>query len=229
MAQVDKVQHYNNQVFNPSELQPNWFFFSPKRNQARGPPVPFSLHPSHGTVEQNARQEVSQVQYLNLTLLIFEALSGLHINMIKSIIYPVNEVQNLEMLADILCCEIGSFPTTYLGLPLGAKHKSTEIWNGVVEKFEKNLATWQMQYLSTGGRLTLINSVLDSIPTYLMSLFSFPSKVQKKLDRIRRNFLWEGNSESHKFHLVKWRRVTLPKTLGAWASKTLPHTTNAYS
>lgn len=49
----------------------------------------------------------SQVLYLNLTLLIFEAISGLHINMLKSIIYPVNEVHNLEDLAGILGCNTG--------------------------------------------------------------------------------------------------------------------------
>ncbi|WMV43163.1 hypothetical protein MTR67_036548 [Solanum verrucosum] len=83
--------------------------------------------------------ERSQVMQLNLTLFIFEAISGLHINMQKSTIYPVNEVLNLEELADILGCNIGSFPSTYLGLPLGAQHKPTEIWTGVIEKFEKRL------------------------------------------------------------------------------------------
>lgn len=49
-----------------------------------------------------------QILYLNLTLLIFEVVSGLHINMLKSVIYPVNEVQNIEELADILGCTTGS-------------------------------------------------------------------------------------------------------------------------
>lgn len=86
-----------------------------------------------------------QVQNLNLTLLIFEASSGLHINMLKSVIYPVNEVEvaNLEELAWILSCSTGTFPS----LPLGAKFKSTGIWNGIIEKFEKRLSTWKMQYL----------------------------------------------------------------------------------
>lgn len=87
-----------------------------------------------------------QVQNLNLTLLIFEASSGLHINMLKSVIYPVNEVANLEELAGILSCSTGTFPTTYLG-SLGTKFKSTGIWNGIIEKFEKRLSTWKMQYL----------------------------------------------------------------------------------
>lgn len=62
-----------------------------------------------------------QVLYLNLTLLVFEVLSGLHINMLKSVIYLVNEVQNIEELADTLGCRTEIFPTTYLGLPFGAK------------------------------------------------------------------------------------------------------------
>lgn len=122
---------------------------------------------------------------------------------------------NLDELAVIMCCGIGSFPTTYLGLPLGAKYKSAVAWNGVIEKVEKRLATWQMQYLSMGGRLTLINSVLDSIPTYIMSLFPMPSKVQKHLDKVGRSFLREGNSDAHKFHLVKWSKVIQPKKQGA--------------
>ncbi|KAF3654186.1 hypothetical protein FXO37_16616 [Capsicum annuum] len=163
----------------------------------------------------------SQVLYLNLTLLIFESLSGLHINMLKSVIFPVNEVSDLEELAGILGCNIGSLPTTYLGLSLGAAFGSTSIWDGVIEKFEKKLASWQMQYLSMGGILTLINSVLDSISTYYMTRFPIPSKILKQLDRIRRDFLWEGNNKDHKFHLVKWIKVVRPKQMGGLDIKDL--------
>ncbi|OIT36177.1 hypothetical protein A4A49_16669 [Nicotiana attenuata] len=79
----------------------------------------------------------TQIMYLNLTLLLFEALSGLHVNKLKSIIYPVNNVLNIEDLAEIMGCSIGTLPSTYLGLPLGAKFKSCEIWNGVVENFRR--------------------------------------------------------------------------------------------
>lgn len=75
-------------------------------------------------------------------------MSDLHIKMSKSIIYPVHEVPELDMLAELMYCTTGPFPTSYLGLPLCAKYKSIEIWNGVIEKFEKRLASWQRQYLS---------------------------------------------------------------------------------
>uniref|UniRef100_A0A0V0HGK6 Putative ovule protein n=1 Tax=Solanum chacoense TaxID=4108 RepID=A0A0V0HGK6_SOLCH len=74
-------------------------------------------------------------------------------------------------------------------MPLGAQSKSKDIWSGVIEKREKKLASWKSQYLSSGGRLTLVNSVLDSLPSYMMSVFPAPASVTERLDAIRRNFL----------------------------------------
>ena len=51
-------------------------------------------------------------------------------------------------------------------MPLGDQNMSIDIWNGVIEKCEKRLVNWISQYLFLGGRLTLINSVLDSMPTF---------------------------------------------------------------
>ena len=54
----------------------------------------------------------------------FGAMSGLKINLVKSEIIPIGPVTNLVELASKLGCKIGSFPTSYLGLLLGAKHKA---------------------------------------------------------------------------------------------------------
>ncbi|KAG5631505.1 hypothetical protein H5410_003222 [Solanum commersonii] len=46
------------------------------------------------------------------------------------------------------------------------------------------------------------------MPIYMMSLFPMPRKIIKKLDPMRRNFLWQGNGEGEqKFHLVKWDAI----------------------
>lgn len=66
---------------------------------------------------------------------------------------------------------------------------------GSKKKHGGKLAKRKAQYLSLGGRLILISSVLDSLPTYVMSLFPIPAKVVKKLDRLRRKFLWQANTE----------------------------------
>lgn len=41
----------------------------------------------------------------------------------------------------------------------------------------------------------MINSVLDSLPAFVMSLFPMPSKVEERLDELRRDFNTYGVSE----------------------------------
>jgi hypothetical protein len=64
----------------------------------------------------------------------------LRINLGKSEIVPIGEVEDVEGLAQLLGCRVASLPMTYLGLPLGAFYKFVSIWIGVIEKMERRLA-----------------------------------------------------------------------------------------
>lgn len=67
-------------------------------------------------------------------------------------------------------------------MPSGAKYKAKQVWYGIADRFKKKLATWKRQYLSVVGRIALINNMLDSLPTYLMSLSMYETsdKIKKK-------------------------------------------------
>ncbi|RVX13136.1 putative mitochondrial protein [Vitis vinifera] len=86
----------------------------------------------------------------------FEAASGLRINLAKSELILVREVEDIEEMAVELGCRVGSLPIVYLGLPLGAHHKASSMWDGVEERMRRRLALWKRQYMSKGGRITLI-------------------------------------------------------------------------
>jgi hypothetical protein len=120
--------------------------------------------------------DMDQIHNLDLC---FEAISGLKVNLQKSELLAVGEVPYIEGLANILGCNISSLPLHYLGLPLGAPFKSKAIWDEVIEKMEKRLASWKKIYLSKGGHLTLIESMLSSIPTYFLSLFPLLAGIAK--------------------------------------------------
>ncbi|KAG5624891.1 hypothetical protein H5410_010109 [Solanum commersonii] len=47
-----------------------------------------------------------------------------------------------------------------------------------------------------------------------MSLFPIPAKVEERLDKLRRDFLWLGNKEGKGRHLFKWQVVQLHKQSG---------------
>jgi hypothetical protein len=162
-----------------------------------------------------------QVQAIRDLLICFELVSGLKVNLAKSVLVPVGEVSDMGALAEILGCEVGSFPITYLGMPLGARFKDKACWNGVVEKTMRSLASWKRSYLSKGGRIALIKSTLSNLPTYLLSLLPIPLAVAKHIESIQSGFLWGGMGEEFKFHLVNWRKVCSPVREGGLGIRSL--------
>ena len=152
-----------------------------------------------------------QLKFISWTLMWFEAVLGLKINLNKSKILPIGPMANMEELASELGCKVGSLPTTYLGLPLGAKHKALSVWDSIEERFQKRLASWKIQYISKGKRVTLIRSSLSNLPIYHLSLFRVPLKVCARLERIQRQFFWGGNDLDKKVSLVSWVTVCTKK------------------
>lgn len=74
---------------------------------------------------------------------------------------------------------------------LRAKSKSE--WGfGEVRKETHQLKS---QYLSLGGRLTLINSVLDAPSPNMTSVIPMLASVSKSIDALRRNFVWQGSED----------------------------------
>ena len=54
--------------------------------------------------------------------------------------------------------------------------------------------------------LTLLKSTLSSLPTYFLSLFTIPTYVANRIEKLQRDFLWSDS----KTHLVGWDKVCAP-------------------
>jgi hypothetical protein len=115
----------------------------------------------------------AHLRLLQSLFLYLEASSSLNINLAKSELVPMANVEQVERLVGLLSCEVSvsTLPVKYLSLTLGASYKAKHIWDGVIEKIERWLASWKIMYLSKGGRVTLIKSTLANLPTYFMYLF----------------------------------------------------------
>lgn len=63
--------------------------------------------------------DASRKQLLStrLALSCFQAFTGLKVNVGKSEIVPIGDVNNLEVLSNILHCRVSSLPMKYLGIP----------------------------------------------------------------------------------------------------------------
>jgi hypothetical protein len=65
------------------------------------------------------------------------------------------------------------------------------------------LGSWGNKYVSLGGRIVLINAVLNAIPIFYLAYMKMPKKVWKELVKIQRVFLWAGLSKNSKTCWVK--------------------------
>jgi hypothetical protein len=61
-------------------------------------------------------------------------------------------------------------------------------WSKVEERFQQKLSCWKAKYLFKGGRLVLLNSVLSSLPMFMMSFSEVPKGVLKNIDHFRSRF-----------------------------------------
>jgi hypothetical protein len=74
-------------------------------------------------------------------------------------------------------------------------------------------------YVSLGGRIVLLNSVLNSIPIFYLSFMKLPAVVLKKIIRIQREFLWGGVRGGRKINWVSWKEVCKPRGQGGLGVK----------
>src|SRR4051812_24943604 len=68
--------------------------------------------------------------------------------------------------------------------------------------------------------LVLINSVLTSMPMFLLYFFEVPKGVRKRLDFFRSRFLWQSDEAKKKYGLTRWDILCRPKDQGVLVLKT---------
>jgi hypothetical protein len=123
----------------------------------------------------------------------FELCSGLKVNFWKSCLMRINVPPLfMEMAYDFLNGKQGSIPFSYLGLPVGANPRRCPTWDSLIDQLRRRLQSSRNRYVSLGGRIMLLNSVLNAIPIFYLSFMKVSAVVLKKIIRIQRKFLWGG-------------------------------------
>ena len=134
------------------------------------------------------------------------------INFHKSEIFCFGNAKDMqEEYRHIFGCEIGALPFKYLGIPIHYRKLLNKEWKPVEDRFEKKLSSWIGKLLSYGDRLVLINSVLTSLPMFLLSFFEIPIGVRKRLDFYRSRFFWQSDQSKKKYRRTKWSILCCPK------------------
>ena len=133
------------------------------------------------------------VRALRATLVIFESMSGLKMNFNKSLLVGVNIPDSwLSEATSVLSCKVGKVPFLYLGLPIGGNLQRLSFWDPIVNRIKSRLSGWNRRFLSFGGRLILLKSMLTSLPVYALSFFKAPSGIISSIESLLNFFFFWG-------------------------------------
>jgi hypothetical protein len=91
----------------------------------------------------------------------------------------------------------------------------------MVTKNQKKISLWVHRWLSRRGRLTLLKSMLSSIPMYWTTIEKLPKGILTNIQKICFHLVWLGNKEKWEISLVKWFKLALLKELGGWGIKNI--------
>jgi hypothetical protein len=161
--------------------------------------------------------DLERAKNLKMVLCAFEKLSGLKINFHKSELFTFGETKEKTLeYVELFGCREGAFPFRYLGISMSYHKLLNKDWRGVEERFERKLSSWKGKLLSSGGRLVLINSVLSSLPMFMMSFFRIPKGVLEKLDYYRSRFFGKVVSIRRNIDWLNGVFSISLKVLGVW-------------
>lgn len=74
----------------------------------------------------------------------------------------------------------------------------------MIDKIRGRLIAWNSKFLSLGGKMVLLKSVLYALPIYYLSFFKAPASVIGAIESLFRRFLWGGSEGGRKIHWVAW-------------------------
>lgn len=90
--------------------------------------------------------------------------------------------------SDVNLLSRSTAPFSYIGMRVGSNMSRCKSSDLIIKKMEDRLSTWKAKTLSIGGRLTLMKSVLGSLPLYFLSVFCALAMVVKKIESLRLKF-----------------------------------------
>lgn len=133
---------------------------------------------------------IQEAEVVRLILNKYAVASGQVINMKKStmVFSPNARPGEVAAIQQILPFQVVELFDRYLGLPARIWRSKVEVFNYLKDRLWSRVNGWNEKNLSQAGREVLIKSVLQAIPTYVMSCFKLPSTILEEVEKIIRRY-----------------------------------------
>ncbi|KAM6591280.1 hypothetical protein CsatA_013885 [Cannabis sativa] len=105
--------------------------------------------------------------------------------------------------------------TFYFGLPNIIGRNKTSILGFLKNKVMARINSWDGKFLSRAGKEILLKTVIQSLPTYAMSVFLIPLGICEDIEKLMASFWWKTTSSKGRgITWMSWERMAKPKLEG---------------
>lgn len=110
----------------------------------------------------------------------------------------------------------------YLCLPSMIGRSKKETFNFIKDRGWHKINGWSSKCLLKVGREIMIKYVLQSIPSYVMSVFLLPTTLVYEIEKMINGFWWRHVGSSRRgIHWLCWDKLTVHKNHGGMVFKDL--------
>jgi hypothetical protein len=143
----------------------------------------------------------------------YEEATGQEINLTKSEVFFSRNlsIAAQEDLSNIMGVRHVLGTGNYLGLPSMIGRKKKNVFAYIKDKIWKRINSWRGRSLSRAGKEVMIKSVLQAIPTYVMSVYLLSDSTIRDIERMMNSFWWGGGANNKGIRLLAWNHMTQPK------------------
>ncbi|XP_059292579.1 uncharacterized protein LOC132046049 [Lycium ferocissimum] len=121
------------------------------------------------------------------------------------------------------------FPIKYLGCPIYTGRKTLDIFPEMINKVINKIKGWQLKFLSSGGRATLIRHVLLALNVHTLAAVHPPKGIFELIETYLTRFYWTGNEEGGTYHWISWDNLSYPYKEGGSNFRKLEDTYKAFT
>lgn len=93
----------------------------------------------------------------------------------------------------MLGMRVVEYMESYLGLLVVVGKNKTNFFRKVVDRLSSRIQGWSKRLLSYGSKEVFLKAVLQSLPTYYLSVFFLPIGIIEKMNSKCKNFWWVSN------------------------------------
>ncbi|CAJ2667453.1 unnamed protein product [Trifolium pratense] len=162
------------------------------------------------------RSNLSETRKIMEILKIYEDASGQEINLSKSEVFFSRNISPAaqEDLSNLMGVRHVLGTCTYLGMPsmVGRSKKATFAY--IKDRIWRKINSWRSRHLSKAGKEVMIKSVLQAIPSYVMSIYIIPDTTMNEIERMLNSFWWGGGSNNKGIRWLSWERLACAKGEG---------------